>query len=619
MDYDIGKAFEEIEDELIASMIRNLKRHQVQEVSEGKQWTQWQAEQLAALERYRRNNQTKFSDSFNHINQQIRTALQDSYNDGSTKQERQILQAIKRGYKQTGTNAPNIPNSVTTTGEFFRTNERKMNALIEATTHDMQRAETAVLRMSDDQYRKIIFNAQVYANSGAGTYAQAVDMATKDFLSAGINCIEYRNGRRVNIKSYAEMALRTANKRAYLQGEGERRKEWGISTVIVQPRGNPCPLCLPFVGKVFVDDVWSGGTREEAERLGYPLMSDAIAAGLYHPNCKDVHTTYFEGLDDDEVKDATEAERDAAVEDYKQEQQRNYVENQAEKYERLSEYSLDPDSQQKYSVKAEQWRDNVHRIIDPDIKEKADMDSGLVENLSRSENVVEKSDESSIIKSELGIFKKRIRADERMSKEYYAAVKDKFSHGSDVAKEAFNKFIPTNSVFDTNFEGTPHFDPSTKQIYMHYFADLTNERGACATWFHEHGHMVDNLAGGLSNNEEFSKLLHSDYMEYMKEYGKNNGLDTFDKVQNAISKDLNDMRKHSAVADILEGLSDCNIQGIAGHGRTYWSNSSNLASEAFAHMFEAQFDRVRYEEIKKYFPNALSKFEEILREAVKDD
>lgn len=39
--------------------------------------------------------------------------------------------------------------------------------------------------MSNDKYRKAIFNAQVYANTGAGTYEKAVDMACKDMLNAG--------------------------------------------------------------------------------------------------------------------------------------------------------------------------------------------------------------------------------------------------------------------------------------------------------------------------------------------------------------------------------------------------------------------------------------------------
>ena len=45
----------------------------------------------------------------------------------------------------------------------------KLNALINATTDDMKKAESAVLRMADDKYRKIIFDAQVYANAGGTT------------------------------------------------------------------------------------------------------------------------------------------------------------------------------------------------------------------------------------------------------------------------------------------------------------------------------------------------------------------------------------------------------------------------------------------------------------------
>ena len=63
--------------------------------------------------------------------------------------------------------------------------------------------------------------------AGAKTLDQAVDMATKEFLDAGINCIEYKNGRRVNIASYAEMALRTASQRAVLLGEGKSEMNGG--------------------------------------------------------------------------------------------------------------------------------------------------------------------------------------------------------------------------------------------------------------------------------------------------------------------------------------------------------------------------------------------------------
>ena len=101
-------------------------------------------------------------------------------------------------------------------------------------------------------------------------------MATKDFLAAGLNCVEYKNGARHTLSDYIDMAIRTASKRAYLQGEGAMRKEWGIHTVIVNKRGNPCPKCLPFCGKVLIDDVWSGGSSKDGK---YPLMSHAIKKG----------------------------------------------------------------------------------------------------------------------------------------------------------------------------------------------------------------------------------------------------------------------------------------------------------------------------------------------------
>ena len=375
-EYDIGAALKAIEDELIASMIRNMDRHRAEETKEGYNWSMWQAEQLKALEKYKWENQKRYSKQFKSINGQIGELLYQARQTGNMQQEIQILKAIQRGYR-----FPNMPKKLfglleemdgktfrqkasllvkrwkgkeaaQATAEFFKLNDRKLEALIKATTHDMERAETAVLRMANDQYRKAIFNAQAYANSGAGTYEKAVDMATKDMLSRGLTCVEYANGARHTLADYADMAIRTASKRAYLQGEGEKRQEWGITTVIMAKRGNPCPKCLPFVGKVLIDDVWSGGKKSDGP---YPLMSKAIAAGLYHPRCKDSHTTYFPGIstaDDTWTKEELENIGQAN----KQEAERQYAARQAEKYGRLSDYSLDKDNQRQYKSKADEWK-----------------------------------------------------------------------------------------------------------------------------------------------------------------------------------------------------------------------------------------------------------------------
>lgn len=348
-EYDIGLAFQAIEDELMASMVRNMKRHKAWEDAEGMHWEQWQALQLKSLERYKSDNQRKYGKQFKDINSQIDVILRTARAEGGMTQEISILNAIKRGL-------PAKKVSSGATAEFFKINDRKLDALIKATTNDMQKAETAVLRRANDQYRKVIYNAQVYANTGAGTYEKAVDMATKDMLSAGLNCVEYANGARHTLSDYADMAIRTASKRAYLQGEGQKRQEWGLHLVIMNKRGNPCPKCLPFVGKVLIDDVWSGGSKADGD---YPLMSSAISAGLYHPRCKDGHTTYFPGIStppDDKFSKRELAE----VEDRsKQEVKQQYAKRQTEKFGRLARFSLDSENQKHYQQKAEQWKNGL--------------------------------------------------------------------------------------------------------------------------------------------------------------------------------------------------------------------------------------------------------------------
>lgn len=344
-EYDIGAAFEAIENELISSMIRNFENHKQEELDEKKYWSMWQTEMLKSLEKYKHDNQKKYGKQFKDINKQIEALIRLARNEGGMNQEKRILEEIKKGF-------PAKRISKGGTAEFFKVNDRKLDALIQATTSDMQKAETAVLRMANDQYRKIIYNAQVYANTGAGTYEKAVDMATKDFLSAGLNCIQYTNGARHTIADYADMAIRTASKRAYLQGEGEMRQQWGMHLVIMNKRGSPCPKCLPFVGKILIDDVWSGGSSKDGK---YPLMSSAVAAGLYHPRCKDAHTTYFPGITKADPK-YNKQEISDLKDQAQQEARQQYAERQEKRFGRLADFSLDPENQKQYEQMQNRWK-----------------------------------------------------------------------------------------------------------------------------------------------------------------------------------------------------------------------------------------------------------------------
>lgn len=375
-DYNISQAFQRIEENLIKSMKRNLKKHLKEEDTLDINWSAWQSEQIKSLEQFKKNNKEIFKNDFSTINNDIEELIKKSYENGKLNQEKAILESIKNGnfsssdkdlnklwniYKNTKNHRIKkkqltriYQKTNQTETNFFKINDRKLKALINETTENFKKAESSILRYSNDQYRKIIYNSQVYANTGSGTIEQAIDMATKDFLSKGINNIEYVNGVKVNIASYAEMAIRTANKRAYLQGEGEKRTQWGVYTVLVPNRGGGCPYCIKFQGKIFIDDVWSNGIEAESTKTGYPLLSTAVKEKLFHPNCKDTITTYFEGINT-KPSIPTEEQLEMKKQNYIIEQKQRYNERQIRKYKRLELGSVDKDNIEKYHNKRIEW------------------------------------------------------------------------------------------------------------------------------------------------------------------------------------------------------------------------------------------------------------------------
>lgn len=339
-EYDIKKVMEEIELQLIDSMKRTLWSHQEDEESKGFNWTQWQALKIKQFEDYKNANKEIFNNNTRGLNKYLYKHIKQQFKEGASRTNKRAMQSgfIKKEDSQLG-------------GSFFGLNHRKLDALIKSTKTDMKDVKYATLRMANDQYRQIIYKAQVFANTGAGTVKQAIDMASKDFLTRGFNCIEYKNGTRHNIADYCDMAIRTANKRANLMGEGEMRKKLGNPLVYVSKHGGACDKCTPWEGRVYIDDVWSGGTEEDGK---YPLLSTAIAGGLFHPRCHHGVSTYYESIND-EPEEVTKAKQSHNEEDkYTQ-----YLKQRQRQYQRLAEGSLLPENILNYQTKVNELQKQI--------------------------------------------------------------------------------------------------------------------------------------------------------------------------------------------------------------------------------------------------------------------
>lgn len=339
--YSLREIFEVMTLALIASLRRTLWRHLKEQKKAGFEWEQWQLTMLRGLERYRRANRAIVGQYSREVEKVIAEVLGDSFRKGKSRVDA-VLAAVDKDVKVPGP-------------RFFGINEKKLQALQRSVTDDMEEAQHAVLRKMDDVYRQTVFKAQVHMDAGAATLDRAVDMATKDFLDQGIRCIEYNDGRRVNVASYAEMVLRTASQRAAFLGEGQKRNEWGIYTIFVSAHATACDLCLPWQSKVLIDDVYSGG-QDTGE---HPLLSEAMTAGLLHPNCRHTLATYFPGV----TKLPEPVDEETARKQYEAEQKQRYLERQVRRWKRHAAGSLDAENREKAAEKVKEWQAELRKHL----------------------------------------------------------------------------------------------------------------------------------------------------------------------------------------------------------------------------------------------------------------
>jgi len=202
-----------------------------------------------------------------------------------------------------------------------------------------------------------------------------------------------------------------------------------------------------------------------------------------------------------------------------------------------------------------------------------------------------------------------------MTQDYGDALEARFATGTQAGQSAFAKHVPAGSVADGAHSGTAYFSSLKQKVYMNFADDLTNVRGAGATFFHEHGHFIDFMScagtGWTSlQTPAFGDALRADFDAYIKGIMKQQKI-TKTAAYSVISKEVTP-DQYSAISDLMGGLSRNKARGNWGHPTKYWNGYGALELEAFAHMYEAQFNPARYALMQKYFPSALTEFENLL-------
>lgn len=323
-------------------MARNLHRHEKEEQKLGYKYEQWQSAKLRDLERFRTENKKIVDSYIPTITEKIRSTIKDTYKKGMGR----VMGWFSKLNETTGLLLPGqadlTPGAYTNGNRpldvnFFKMDDNRINALIDETLKPVEDSTRAITRYMDDQYRQTVLKAQIALTTGATTSQKALDGAIQDFLQKGITNITYKDGSKRAIDSYAEMALRTAAHRAFLAGQGEARKQLGITTVIVSRHDSICDLCAPWQNAILIDDVYSGGKAADGP---YPLVSLAIKTGLLHPNCQHNLNTYIPGV----TRIPPPINSKPLIERYGRQQRQRAIERQMRERKRLLVGLRDPEA-----------------------------------------------------------------------------------------------------------------------------------------------------------------------------------------------------------------------------------------------------------------------------------
>lgn len=355
---------------LYKSMGRNLSRHLREEKRHGFRWVQWQAIQLRGMRRFRRSLSKEVDRVFDEIMPEIEREIEKAYERGKQSFDNQIeaVRKIQPDYKHV---EPAMRLDLTmpppSDDTFAHMHRERLKTVILDVRRDMDKARYGAAQRAGAIYEDMVKRADVIFQTGTTTLLDAVEYATKEAAASGLNAIEYSNGRRVNVSTYVEMALRTSARRAANEAEGVKREQWGTYLVISPTLHSTCDTCQTWQGKVLIDDVYSNGKPDGK----HPLLSEAVKPPSHFqgPNCRHPLVLFIEGI----TQIPKASDWDQTRDNYKAEQRQRHIELMIRKWKRQASLSVSEEEQKKASIRVRAWQAAMreHLRLNPQLRRNA--------------------------------------------------------------------------------------------------------------------------------------------------------------------------------------------------------------------------------------------------------
>ncbi|MFD8948985.1 phage minor capsid protein [Streptomyces xanthophaeus] len=248
-----------------------------------------------------------------------------------------------------------------------------VDRLAQETVDVVTSTHRGILRAVLDKFRAVVSEVTATVALGTGTRRQATQDAMRRWADEGITSFRDRAGRRWQLTSYAEMAVRTATGRAATEAHMRTLAEHGVDLVVVSDSPRECDLCRPWEGRV-LSIGGPAGTRtvevEHATRDGVMVpvkvagsLDEARLAGLQHPNCRHSVSAYAPGLT---VVETAVSDPDG----YAAGQRQREIERKIRQFRRRQAAAVTPEAKRAAGVKVRQWQGamRTHLAAHPDLR-----------------------------------------------------------------------------------------------------------------------------------------------------------------------------------------------------------------------------------------------------------
>lgn len=213
----------------------------------------------------------------------------------------------------------------------------------------------STLMMGRDQAQKQLLQI---TSQVSGAYDIPEQLSRAQSVYAGKGLTIKQGATEKDIVALSEFQLRNDGRNLQLKAEGERSAEYGMHYFQISGHPSSCPLCTPWQGKVVIDDVFAAGKPDGKT----PLMSEAIAQGLYHFNCRHERTVYIPGVSKPNLYRKDIASLKETATRYAIEQQQRYNERGIREWKLREAAALTDKEQQLAQYKVKEWQAKQHDL-----------------------------------------------------------------------------------------------------------------------------------------------------------------------------------------------------------------------------------------------------------------